>query len=237
MNRERSLADTFVEFADTLVEGFDVVDFLFNVAQRCVEILDASQAGVMLGDQNGELQLVAATNDSVTLLELFELQNSAGPCLDCWRSGNAVISSDLSQSDERWAPFVEKAIAMGFHSVYAVPMRLRGEIIGALNLFRGDTSEWSEQDIKTGQALADVATIAIIQERALRESHLLAEQLQYALNARVVIEQAKGVVSERRGVDMNAAFTLLRSHARNQNMKLIDLANAVVEGRVSVGDT
>lgn len=236
MNRERLLADAFVDFADTLVEGFDVVEFFLMVAQRCVEILDAAQAGVMLGDEHGELQLIAATNDSVTLLELFELQNSAGPCLDCWRTGSAVIESDLSPSERQWGAFASRATAMGFHSVYAVPMRLHGSVIGALNLFRTEPSEWSEQDVRTGQALADVATIAIIQERALRESRTLTDQLQYALNARVTIEQAKGIIAERHGIDMDEAFTLLRQRARNGNTKLVELATAVVDGRKTLVD-
>ena len=235
MLRETLLARTFVELADTLVDDFDVVELLTMLADRCVEVLEVSAAGLMLVAPEGDLRVVASSGETMRPLELFEIQAQEGPCLDCFRSGDPVINQDLTTVNGRWPRFAPEAIEAGFRSVHALPMRLRGKIIGAVNLFRAGQGTLIEADVAAGQALADVATIAILQHRATREAHVLNDQLNYALNSRVVIEQAKGVLAERTGDDMERAFGRLRARARAHNRRLADVAREVVDGTLPAG--
>ena len=231
-NREEWLARTFVELADTLVNDFDVAEFLHTLATRCVELFEVDAAGLMLADARGTLRVVASSNEQTRILELFEIQSQEGPCLDCYRSGEPVIEENLEES-ERWPRFREEALGAGFRAALAVPMSLRDDVIGAFNLFRGQPGGLEPDDLGACRALADVATIALIQERALREARLMAEQLQRALNSRVIIEQAKGILAGLANVDMDSAFKLLRSYARSNNLLLVDVARDLAEGRLS----
>jgi len=223
-------AEAFVELADTLIDDFDLVDFLSQVTHRCADVLSVAAAGVLLTDQRGGLRVVAASTEETRLLELLQTQIDEGPCSDCFHTGRAVVVADLSTETERWPRFATEAIRTGFHSVHALPMRLRSDVIGALNLFGRRVGVLDDETIRLGQALADVATIGLLQERAIRHRETLAEQLQTALNSRVVIEQAKGVIAERRQVDMDQSFSLLRNAARNTNRRLSEFAQAVVDG-------
>ena len=227
MPREALLAQTLVELADSLVEDFDVVELLTLLAERCVQVADVGAAGLMLGSPDGELRVMASSSQAMRVLELFETQVDEGPCVDCYGRGQPVVEVDLDQARGRWPRFAPKAVEAGFRSVYALPMRLRSHNIGALNLFRFDQGRLNEADVVAAKALADVATIAILQHRAARDAQQLNEQLTQALRTRVVIEQAKGVVAERAGVDMELAFARLRRHARNHNLRLSDVAEAV----------
>ncbi len=173
---------------------------------------------------------MASSSEAMRVLELFELQSEEGPCLDCYRSGKPVMNQDLAGTNTLWPRFASEALAAGFHSVHALPMRLRGTVIGALNLFRVEAGEMQSADVEAAQALADVATIAILQHRATLEAQVVNQQLQNALNSRVVIEQAKGMVAEREHLNMGQAFSALRSHARNHNLRLVDVAEAVIAG-------
>jgi GAF domain-containing protein len=233
MPRESKLARTLVELADTLVADFDVVDLLTLLADRCVDVLDVSAAGLMLVAPDGELRVMASSSEAMRLLELFELQAEEGPCLDCYRTGFAVVNHDLSTGSGRWPRFTTEALAAGFRSVHALPMRLRGTVIGALNLFHITEGKMRDVDVAAAQALADVATIAILQHRASLEAQVLNEQLHHALNSRIVIEQAKGVVAEREGLNMEQSFAALRRHARNNNLRLADVAAAVIGGSLA----
>jgi len=224
------LSATFVELTDTLVAGFDVIDFLHVLTNRSVQLLDVSAAGLLLADPRGDLRVVAASSEAARLLELFQLQNDQGPCLDCFRTGRAVQAADLAAAERRWPRFVPAARAAGFGAVQALPMRLREQVIGALNLFRAGPGTLAPADIRVGQALADVATISLLHERSMRHSDTLNEQLQTALNSRVIIEQAKGKLAERLGVDTDQAFSVLRDRARTSNRRLSDLARAFVDG-------
>jgi transcriptional regulator with GAF, ATPase, and Fis domain len=229
---DRQLAEVFVELADTLVDDFDVVDFLHQVTVRCAEVLGVSAAGVLLSDQRGALRVVAASTEQTRVLELLQLQTDQGPCPESFHTGRAVAVTDLAVTDGRWPRFAAEARRIGFASVYALPMRLRTEIIGTLNLFGAEPGALDEDTIRLGQALADVATIGILQARAIRHGDTLAEQLQSALNSRIVIEQAKGVIAERQQLDMDQSFALLRGAARSSNRRLSELARAVVDGAV-----
>jgi GAF domain-containing protein len=222
------LSDTFVELADTMVADFDVIDFLHLLTDRSVALLGASAAGVVLADPRGEVRVAAASSEEAQLLELFQLQNDQGPCLECFRTGRTATATDLAGQAQRWPRFANAALAAGFATVEALPMRLRNQVIGALNLFRAEPGLFQEADLRIAQALADVATIGLLQERNVRRRETVAEQLQAALNSRVVIEQAKGKLAERLGIDMDRAFTMLRDYARNTNRRLTDVARDFV---------
>jgi hypothetical protein len=222
------LSDTFVSLADTMVDDFDVIDFLHMLTDRSVRLLSVSAAGVLLADPRGQLRVAAASSEAAGLIELFQIQNEQGPCLDCFRAGQPVSAAGLSGLGQRWPRFAAAATQAGFGTVDALPMRLRDQVIGALNLFAAGDRPLGPAELRVGQALADVATIGLLQERNVRRAETLAEQLQAALNSRVVIEQAKGRLAERLGLDMDQAFTLLRDQARGNNQRLSDVARYVI---------
>lgn len=232
MPRETMLARTLVELADSLVADFDVVDLLTLLADRCVDTLDVAAAGIMLAGPDSVLRVVASSSEEMRVLELLEEQAAEGPCFDCYRTGAPVRNQQLESALDRWPRFTPEATAAGFTSVQALPMRLRDTVIGALNLFHTDASAISQDATALAQAFADVATIAILQNRASREAEVVNEQLSRALNNRIVIEQAKGMIAERLGLDMGEAFATLRSHARNHNQRLVEVASAVIDGNV-----
>jgi GAF domain-containing protein len=236
MSREMRLARVFVELADTLVAEFDVIDFLHTLADRSVELLGADAAGLMLADQRGSLRLVASSAESARLLEVFELQNSEGPCLDCFHTGEQLVNLDDEVMSARWPNFWAETRQLGFKSAHALPLRLRDEVIGAINLFSRNGASLSPEDVAVGQAMADVATIGLLQERSVRERDVLAEQLQTALVSRVLIEQAKGVLAERAQVPVESAFTLMRAYARKYNRPLGRVAGEIINGTLRAAE-
>ena len=222
------VAEVLVELADGLVDDYDLIEFLQRVTTRTEEITQADAVGLLLADQRNTLHFMAASDETTRLLELFQVQQAEGPCLDAFRTAVPVVNTDLRRATERWPLFAPEAVRSGFGSVHAIPMRLRSTVIGALNMFSAQPGRLTPEDVKVVQALADVATIAILQERALRRSEMLAEQLQAALDSRIVIEQAKGALARIHGVGVDQAFVLLRTYCRNHNRKLSDIAQAVV---------
>jgi transcriptional regulator with GAF, ATPase, and Fis domain len=230
--RESRLLQAFVQLADTLVDDYDTAEVLHDLVVHCVQLLDASAAGLMLTDQQGNLAVMASSTEQTHLLELFQLQADEGPCLECVRSGEPVAAADLNDTVDRWPRFARQALDKGFRSVHAVPLRLRGTTIGALNLFGRDEGTMAEQDLRVARALADTATIGILQERAIRRGEVLTEQLQTALNTRIAIEQAKGVLAYAGGLEMDQAFQALRSYARSHNTRLSDTAHRLATGEL-----
>ncbi len=228
-HREEWLARTFVELADTLVADFDLIDFMTVLVERCAELLESAEVGLALAATRGELRVMASSSERMRALELIEFQNDEGPCRDCLLLGERVLNVRLDQADDRWPRFAPQAREAGFHMVHALPLRLRTDVIGAMNIFSSELSELCPEDVNLTQALADAATIGILQERAIKHGTDLAGQLQGALNSRVVIEQAKGIVAERRQVDMDEAFALLRSYARSNRKQLSDVARAIID--------
>jgi GAF domain-containing protein len=232
--RASLVSASFVRLANSLVGEFDVVDLLHVLATESVLLLDASAAGLLLADSDGILQVLASTSEESQLVESLQSAAGAGPCVDCYNSGATVSIADIATTVERWPVFAPAALSQGFRSVHAIPMRVRGQTIGALNMFRSDTGELSSEDSAIGQALADVATISILQERAVRESTILNEQLQHALNSRILIEQAKGVIAFTSNVDMDEAFRRLRNHARAHRTPLSKVAENVINRAISL---
>jgi GAF domain-containing protein len=230
--REPEVTATLIRLADSLIEDFDLVEVLDELARDCVRLLGVTAAGLLLAGPTGELHVMAASSEQTRLLELFQLQREQGPCLDCYRRGEPVSATDLSVESHRWPLFAGAALDTGYRSVHAVPLRLRQQILGALNLFGDQPGTLGEPAARLGQALADMATITILHERALRESELVAAQLQTALVSRIVIEQAKGILAERGSLTMDDAFNVLRRHARDHNLRLHDVARGIVERTV-----
>ena len=228
MDREVLLMATFVEIADNLVEGYDVIDVLSVLSDRCVQTIDVDAAGVLLSSPEGQLQYVASSSETMRVLELFQIQVDEGPCMDCYRDGVAIVNCLLSESAERWPLFSPRAMSEGFHSICCVPMRLRGKTIGALNLFRSAQTPLNDADVAMVQALADVATIAILQHQSTLDASTLNAQLNNALRSRIIIEQAKGMICEATNCDTVHAFQRLRAHARNHNEGLTELATRIV---------
>ena len=230
MPREELVVRALVEMADTLVGDFDVVDLLTGLASRCVELLQISAAGVMVATVQGDIGLVASSSEAMRVLELFELQAEEGPCLDAYRSGEPVDHVVLAAAGDRWLRFSAAALDAGFQSVSALPLRLRDATIGALNLFSVDVAPMSGPNLAVARAFADLAAISILQHRRADEHQRTNEQLNYALNSRIVIEQAKGIIAERAGIGLSEAFDRLRGHARRHNRRLTEVAQRAVDG-------
>jgi GAF domain-containing protein len=228
-------AQVFVEVADTLIDEFDLIEFLQLLASRTADLLDDSPVGLLLADRNGRLEFMAASDENTRMLELFQVQNQQGPCLDAFRSGTPVVNADLTEATSRWPLFAPRAVETGFRSVHAFPLRLRAERIGAMNVFSANVGgRLAESDVRIVQALADVASIGLLQERAIKRGELLTEQLQGALNSRIIIEQAKGALAQARGITVDEAFSLIRAHARSHNLRLGDLAQSIIASPTTV---
>ncbi len=236
VTREDLLVRTFVELTDSLVEDFDIIDLLTALADGCVELGLADASGILLSDDRGKLRVMAASSERTRLLELFQLQNDEGPCLEAYATGEPVVHPDLAAAFDRWPRFAPEAMDAGFRSVDALPLRLRSATIGALNLFGASPGGMSEADHRIARAMGDVAAIAIIQSQIVRQSETRAGQLQHALDSRVAIEQAKGMVAQRLGYDMDRAFAAIRSYARSHRRHLTDVAAEIIAGTLSLDE-
>ena len=226
---QQRLLETFVKLADTLIDDYDVVDLLQLLVDTCRDVLDTTAAGILLADSRGELEVVASTSEASRLVEIMQLSAEQGPCIESYRSGRSVSVPDIEVSKDEWWQFRGSALAQGFRSMDALPLRLRDTTIGTLNLLRSEPGAAPEDTIRAAQAFADVATIGILHERTLRESAILSEQLQAALNSRIVIEQAKGVISHTKGVSIDDAFALMRQYARSHSVGLSIVAARIVD--------
>jgi GAF domain-containing protein len=233
MSDEREVLRALVEVADTFVDDYDVVDFLHGLAERCVALLDVDEAGVMLIDTDRTLRYVASSSEQMRLVELLELQHEEGPCLDAWRRGRVTVSTGAAEADQRWPIFGTHARDAGLESLAGIPMRLRDNQIGALNLFSHQPGGLGEDDRHIAQAMADIATIGILHERAIRDGQVVTTQLQTALESRIAIEQAKGILAEHMTISVDEAFTLLRNYSRTNNSKLTETARHIVSGALA----
>jgi GAF domain-containing protein len=228
VTRETRLNAAFVKLADTLIDDYDIVDLLHTLVEECTAIFDIKAGGLMLADSEGQLQLIASTSEQADLVEIMQLNAGRGPCVECFETGHPVAIADIANSGEKWPDFREEALKQGFRSIYATPLRLRGQTIGTLNLLSATVGELNERDALAAQALSDVATIGILQERLIKERGIVADQLQRALDSRVLIEQAKGVLSESVSISVDDAFGAMRAYARSHNLRLHDVAEGIV---------
>ncbi|MEP6481453.1 MAG: GAF and ANTAR domain-containing protein [Rhodoglobus sp.] len=228
-SREERINAAFVKVADTLIADYDIIDLLHTLVEVCTNVLDVQAAGLVLADDNGDLQLMASTSERADFVEIMQHNAGSGPCIECYKTGLAVMVSDIARYGGRWPEFQRAALQQGFHSVAAIPLRLRGQILGAMNLFGTQTMELNAPDAAVAQALADVATIGILQERGIRETTMVTEQLQRALESRIIIEQAKGVLSAMGLMGVDDAFLALRSYARRNNIPLRAVAEGVID--------
>lgn len=228
LERERSVSAAFVSIANSLADGYDAVDLFTNLTTDCAHLLNVASAGLLLADGHGVLHLMAASSEATRDLEAFQLQRAEGPCLDCYREGAPILVPDLAAESARWPVFVPAATSAGFASVHAVPMRLRETVLGTLGLFSTRVGQLGADDLDLAQALAHVASVALVADKALSDKNAVNEQLHTALRSRVVLEQAKGVLAEAGELDMTQAFAALRGYARDHNFKLSDVADRVV---------
>jgi GAF domain-containing protein len=228
-NREADVVSSFIAIADRLVEKFDLLDLTIELTEDCARLLDVAAAGLLLADAGGRLHLLAATSEQARRVEVFQLQQEEGPCLDCYRAGQPVAVPDLRKEETRWPRFASAAVAGGFRSVHAVPMRLQGEVLGALGLFGTSQGSLNEHDLSLARAFAHVASIAIAQQHRSSTRASLLPDLQAAVASRGVLEMAKGIVASAHALDMQEAFTRLRGYARASEQPLSGLARRLVE--------
>lgn len=231
-SREREVSRAFVELASSLANGYDVVELLSGLTADCAQLLDVASAGLLLADGRGVLHVMAASSERTRQLEVFQVQRADGPCRDCYLAGEPVSAPDLREEADRWPHFVPAALEAGFVSVHALPMRLRDRVLGALGLFGTTVGSLGPDDLSLGQALADVASVALVQEKVASDQQSVNEQLQTALTSRIVLEQAKGVLAQQGSLQMEEAFAVLRRYARNNNLRLTAVAEAVVARRL-----
>ena len=234
-SRERDVTSAFVRLASSLVQGYDVVDLLSELTADCAHLLGIASAGLLLADERGVLHVVAASSERTRQLELFQVQRADGPCRDCYLDGSPVSAPDLANEAGRWPVFAPAALDAGFASVHALPMRLRAHVLGALGLFGTTPGPLDPADLSLGQALADVASVAIVQDKEKSDQQTVNEQLQTALASRIVLEQAKGVLAQTGSLQMDEAFAALRRYARDHNLRLTDVAEAVVASTLPAG--
>ncbi len=232
-DREGEVVGAFVGLANSMVDGADTMDLLSGLTADCAHLLGIASAGLLLADARGVLHVVAASSERTRNLELFQLQREQGPCLDCYHGGSAVTAVDLSQEADRWPQFVAAAMAVGFASVHALPMRLQDKVLGTLGLFGTEVGWLDGDDVILGQALAHVATVALVSGRAATDQSVVTEQLQQALSSRVLIEQSKGLLAQLGNVEMQQAFTVLRRYARDNNERLSEVARRLVSRELS----
>lgn len=231
--REHDVIQAFVALSQELADGYDMVDLLSGLTTHCVRLLDVASAGLLLADPRGVLHVVAASSERTRNLELYQLQRDQGPCRDCFQAGTPVNVPDLAAELDRWPQFVPAARASGFAAVHALPMRLRNTVLGTLGLFGDRAGALADDDLVLGQALAHVASVAIVNDAAAADRTALNTQLQRALDSRIILEQAKGLLAQIGGFDMDDAFRVLRRYARDHGYKLSDVASQIVARRLS----
>jgi ANTAR domain-containing protein/GAF domain-containing protein len=231
----RQVAEAFVELADTVGGDFDLPAYADLVSSHTVDLLGARAAGIILADPADGEDNSTTPAQLHLLLDSRAVQIHEGAGFECFATGLPVRCHDLAAAGARWPGYAPAARAAGFDSVYAFPMQ-RERAIGALEVFAGNPVGLGDDDIALGQALADMAAAGILHERTTRSRGVLINQLQTALDSRVAIEQAKGVLAARHEIDVDDAFTALRQYARSHNQRLLDVARTVVTSRTMAAE-
>jgi GAF domain-containing protein len=232
--REQRINEAFVKVADTLMDSYDIVDLLSTLVHECADLLGVEAGGMLIADTFGNLELVASTSEAAEFVEIMQLAAGSGPCVECFTTARAVSVGDIRETEGAWPEFTAAALGRGFRSLHATPMRLRGTVIGTMNLLGMRPGVFDARDVALAQALADVAIIGILQERSLRDPQIISEQLHLALDTRVMIEQAKGVLSHVHSMSMEEAFAALRAHAREHGMSLRAVAAGIIDRSITL---
>jgi len=230
---DREPSAVLVSFARELGGCQTADDVLQHLGDRSLELLGVAGVGVLLVD-DGELTVATTNSELGEAAERLEVETGEGPCVDALRAGAVVTVPDLAEVAHRYPTFAPKALAAGVHSVHGLPLSGRGEMVGVLNVVHSEPLDLPAGDLAMAQMLADVAVSYIISVRMHEQSSRLASQLQRALDTRVVIEQAKGMLAERHGEPLTTAFDRLRQRARSTNMTVRDVAAGVVSGELSL---
>lgn len=226
----RDIGAVLAAFAQQMGEQQGPAEILNRLSDYCTELLPVHGVGVLLRNGNGHVEVGTANTETGMIVERLEADLHEGPCSECLQVGTYVAVPDLEQAADRYPRFVPAALEAGVRAIHALPMTARTEVIGSLNVIATEVLELTAEQISTAQMLSDVAVSYISNSRAFENTSKLASQLQHALDSRIVIEQAKGILSERRSVPVNESFELLRSYARSNHLKLHDVAGAVVRG-------
>lgn len=235
--REAHLSRTFVAVADSLVDTYDLIDLLQKLVDNAIELFDATAAGITLGPDDEHLEVIVSTSEESRLIELMQVRVGEGRCVEAVTTRKPVSAVDLAEIRRRWPAFAEQVAMSSYASVHAIPLRLRGQTIGSFNLFCDREGALDDADAVAAQALADVATISILQERTIRDADIVRQQLQRALDSRVAIEQAKGVIANTHALDMESAYRLIRHHARSTQTSLADVAQGIIAGTLNLPRT
>jgi GAF domain-containing protein len=221
------LLEVLSGFAHTMTGDYELSDVLYRLTDDVTQVLDVAGAGIAFADDEGRLRYATASNDTVTALEQVQERHQQGPCAEAFRTQEPVMIADISKRAE-WVDYRSVAQELGILSAAGIPLSLASERFGALNLYDSRVREWSLEEIALARVLADMAAGYLVQSR-LQDTRRLAEQLQMALDNRVVIEQAKGMLSAALGISVDEAFDRLRRHSRNTNTSLRSLAASVVD--------
>jgi len=233
MRHDQRLAAAFTELSDVHRPDFDADAYGHTLALQSVSLLDVDAAGWLWAGDNGCPEAAGGTTDAVRFLLVTQLGTGDGPAAESLRTQRMLSVADVA-ADTRWAAFRAAVLDAGFGSVHTLPLQQNGQVIGALSLFQERPGELAKDDLVVATALAEVAAACLLLKRSVTKAEKLAGQLQTALNSRVIIEQAKGILAERQGTSLDDAFELMRAFARHNRRRLNDVACAVVAGAPSV---
>lgn len=231
-DREAEIATTLIRLADTIVDGFDRYELLHDLSVSCARLLDADAAGVSIADGR-RLQFVVATSEDMATVERFQADHRQGPCFDAYLTGQHVSTPDLRATARRWPRWTRQALALGFAAADAFPLRLGEQTVGALDVYATQTRTLSPDDVALGAAFAHMAAIGLVHEQAIAEHRNVQAQLQHALDNRISIEQAKGIVAERLQIPVSQAFDLIRRFSRSHNVKVVKTSRQIVNGELT----
>jgi GAF domain-containing protein len=225
---ERLLLEVLSDFAHTLAGRFDVSEVLYRLAENVVSILGVAGAGVSVVDDEGRLRPVTWINELTAQLERVEEANQQGPCVDSFLQGVVIRVPRLSEETGHWPEWCAEAKRHGVEAVLGVPLRAGETVIGAMNVYSIEARQWRDDDVQVAQVLTDMAAGYVANASDLEQSRRVTEQLTEALESRIIIEQAKGMLASEYRISVDEAFKVLRSHSRRHGASLRALADAVV---------
>ena len=236
MTRDARTSETFADLAEVLVSDYDLADLLHRLADSCVAVCDAAGAGIVVADQYGQLCDMAYSSEDIRRLERFQLLNDEGPCVECYRTGRLVEEPELA-SMRRWPRFSAEAASIGIESARALPLRLHGRTVGALNLFHSEPGHSPVSVLRAAQALADLAVVGIVLSNSGSSMHSTAEsKIRTALQERSDVERAKGFLAENGGLPMDDAFERMRAYAEGRGLGLTSVARDLISRSLPSGD-